>query len=43
MNTQSSGGSYGTLLGQTFAAMFPEKVDRMLLDSVVEASDYMAG
>lgn len=37
------GGSYGTLLGQTFAAMFPERVDRMLLDSVVEGPDYMAG
>ena len=35
--------SYGTLLGQTFAAMFPERVDRMLLDSVVNGPDYMAG
>ncbi|PGH15309.1 hypothetical protein AJ79_02474 [Helicocarpus griseus UAMH5409] len=37
------GASYGTLLGQTFAAMFPEYVDRMVLDSVVEGKDYMEG
>ncbi|OJD19674.1 hypothetical protein AJ78_00406 [Emergomyces pasteurianus Ep9510] len=37
------GASYGTLLGQTFAAMFPERVDRMLLDSVVDGKDYMEG
>ena len=34
--------SYGTLLGQNFAAMFPERVDRMVLDSVVDAPDDMA-
>lgn len=37
------GVSYGTLLGQTFAAMFPEKVDRMFLDSVISPHDYMTG
>ena len=37
------GMSYGTLLGQTFAAMFPDRVDRMLLDAVGDAPDYMAG
>lgn len=37
------GRSYGTIVGQTFAAMFPDKVERMVLDSVVLASDYYAG
>lgn len=37
------GTSYGTLLGQTFAAMFPSRIDRMFLDSVVNPYDYMTG
>lgn len=37
------GTSYGTLLGQTFAAMFPSRIDRMFLDSVVDPHDYMTG
>lgn len=35
--------SYGTALGQTFAQMFPERVDRMLLDAVVDVIDYSSG
>jgi pimeloyl-ACP methyl ester carboxylesterase len=34
------GFSYGTLLGQTFAAMFPNRVSRMVLDGVGDSSDY---
>ncbi|KAG8625890.1 hypothetical protein KVT40_006291 [Elsinoe batatas] len=37
------GRSYGTILGQTFASMFPDRVQRMLLDSVVSPNDYYAG
>lgn len=37
------GRSYSTDLGQTFAAMFPDRIDRMLLDSVHRSSDYMSG
>ncbi|CAI6336222.1 unnamed protein product [Periconia digitata] len=37
------GRSYSTVLGQTFAAMFPDRVGRLLLDSVVKASDYNDG
>lgn len=37
------GRSYSTVLGQTFAAMFPDRIDRMLLDSVVLNDDYHAG
>ncbi|KAK4501104.1 hypothetical protein PRZ48_006910 [Zasmidium cellare] len=37
------GRSYGTMLGQTFAALFPDRVERMVLDSVVLASDYYSG
>lgn len=37
------GRSYGTILGQTVAAMFPDRVERLLLDSVVLARDYYAG
>lgn len=31
------GYSYGTILGATFAAMFPDLVGRMLLDGVSDA------
>ncbi|KAM3420245.1 hypothetical protein BST61_g3534 [Cercospora zeina] len=34
------GWSHGTIIGQTFAAMFPNKSERMVLDSIVEASGY---
>ncbi|KAH7316914.1 proteinase [Stachybotrys elegans] len=34
------GMSYGTLLGETLAALFPEKIDKMLLDGVVNPFDY---
>lgn len=34
------GFSYGTVLGATFATMFPDKVKRMVLDGVLDAEDY---
>lgn len=34
------GVSYGTVLGSTFAHLFPERVGRMILDGVVDAEDY---
>ncbi|KAI9831024.1 MAG: hypothetical protein M1819_005262 [Sarea resinae] len=37
------GTSYGTILGATFAAMFPEKVDKVVLDAVANSHDYQAG
>lgn len=37
------GHSYSTVLGQIFTAMFPDRVGRMLLDSVVLADDYFSG
>ncbi|RGP64967.1 hydrolases or acyltransferase [Fusarium sporotrichioides] len=37
------GRSYSTILGQTFAAMFPERVGHLLLDSVVEPDGYYRG
>lgn len=37
------GFSYGTLLGSTFASMYPSRVQRMVLDGVVDASDYYSG
>lgn len=36
------GFSYGTLLGATFAAMFPDRVGRVILDGVVDADHYVA-
>ncbi|OTB06164.1 hypothetical protein M426DRAFT_9979 [Hypoxylon sp. CI-4A] len=35
------GFSYGTLLGATFAAMFPDRVGRIMLDGVVDADHYV--
>ncbi len=35
------GFSYGTLLGATFAAMFPDRVGRVILDGVVDADHYV--
>ncbi|KAH9906205.1 TAP-like protein-domain-containing protein [Xylariomycetidae sp. FL2044] len=34
------GFSYGTILGQLFAAMHPDRVGRLVVDSVVDAEDY---
>lgn len=34
------GFSYGTVLGATFATMFPDKVGRMLLDGVVDSDQW---
>ncbi|KAF7340391.1 AB hydrolase-1 domain-containing protein [Mycena venus] len=36
------GVSYGTVLGATFAAMFPDKVERILLDGVVDAEAWFS-
>ncbi|KAL4876936.1 Alpha/Beta hydrolase protein [Aspergillus karnatakaensis] len=32
--------SYGTVIGTTFAHLFPDRVGRMILDAVVDAEDY---
>jgi pimeloyl-ACP methyl ester carboxylesterase len=36
------GFSYGTLLGATFASMFPDRVGRLVLDGVVDADHYVS-
>lgn len=36
------GYSYGTVLGSTFASLFPDKIERMILDGVVDTDDYYA-
>ncbi|KAL2075426.1 hypothetical protein VTL71DRAFT_369 [Oculimacula yallundae] len=36
------GFSYGTLLGATFAAMFPDRVGRVIVDGVVDADHYVS-
>lgn len=36
------GFSYGTLLGATFASMFPDRVGRVILDGVVDADYYVS-
>ncbi|KAH8886189.1 hypothetical protein GQ53DRAFT_875839 [Thozetella sp. PMI_491] len=38
---QYYGVSYGTFLGNTFASMYPSRVGRMLLDSVIDAGEYL--
>jgi pimeloyl-ACP methyl ester carboxylesterase len=37
------GASYGTVLGQTFATMFPDRVGRMVLDSNVDGEGWYTG
>lgn len=34
------GFSYGSVLGATFAALFPDKVERLVIDGVVDAENY---
>ncbi|KAJ7204027.1 TAP-like protein-domain-containing protein [Mycena haematopus] len=36
------GFSYGSVLGATFAAMFPQHVDRLVIDGVVDSENYFA-
>ncbi|SJL16597.1 uncharacterized protein ARMOST_20123 [Armillaria ostoyae] len=40
---QYFGISYGTVIGSTFATMFPDKVERMLLDGVLDVDGYYSG
>lgn len=35
------GFSYGTVIGSTLAAMFPDRIKIMVLDGVVHGEDYM--
>lgn len=35
--------SYGTVIGATFAARYPQEVERMVLDAVVDTDDYWRG
>ncbi|KAF2178029.1 alpha/beta-hydrolase [Zopfia rhizophila CBS 207.26] len=37
------GVSYGTILGSTFASLYPDRVGRLILDGVADAEDYYAG
>ncbi|KAL4259938.1 Serine protease/Carboxylesterase S33 [Pleurotus pulmonarius] len=41
-NIQAWGFSYGTVLGATFASLFPDRIDRLVLDGVLDAEDYFA-
>ncbi|KAF4574326.1 hypothetical protein EYR40_005954 [Pleurotus pulmonarius] len=34
--------SYGTVLGATFASLFPDRVERLVLDGVVDSENYFA-
>jgi pimeloyl-ACP methyl ester carboxylesterase len=43
MLSSSLGVSYGTVLGATFASLFPTRLGRFVLDGVVDAPDYYSG
>jgi pimeloyl-ACP methyl ester carboxylesterase len=38
--TRTLGFSYGTTLGATLAAMFPEKIERLIIDGVQNPHEY---
>lgn len=40
---QYFGHSYGSVLGNYFASMFPGRVGRMLVSAIVDADDYRVG
>lgn len=40
---QYYGASYGSYLGGTFAAMFPDRVGRLVVDGVIEYNNYLSG
>ncbi|KAL2134078.1 hypothetical protein VTI74DRAFT_1074 [Chaetomium olivicolor] len=40
---QYLGFSYGSILGSTFASMFPGRVGRMVVDGIADAEDYTKG
>lgn len=35
--------SYGTALGGTVAKMFPDRIERMVLDAVLDPNEYFEG
>lgn len=39
----SIGISYGSLLGATIASMFPERIDKLIIDGVLNAHEYYRG
>jgi pimeloyl-ACP methyl ester carboxylesterase len=36
----NTGGSYGTALGATLAAMFPDRIGHIVVDGVIDATEY---
>ncbi|KAF5311058.1 hypothetical protein D9619_008140 [Psilocybe cf. subviscida] len=43
MKIQYWGFSYGSVLGATFASIFPDKVERLVIDGVLDSENYYAG
>jgi pimeloyl-ACP methyl ester carboxylesterase len=39
-NWVNVGGSYGTALGATLAAMFPDRIGHVVVDGVIDATEY---
>lgn len=43
LNVETTSQSYGTVLGQYFASIYPDKLGRFIIDGVYDAESYRAG
>jgi hypothetical protein len=39
----AAGVSYGSALGEAVAALFPERMDKVVIDAILDPTEYFAG